>query len=208
VARGISAYKGVWHKAKESKPMPRTAIVPPDIDMPHAADSKETESSTLAQNAAPSIAPALLEHRYRLLVLVEHRHKLGRHLLEVGHRPPSQLAWAMLASFGHSFRPWAHARIFALGCYLGVDMAPELLRQLRHPWRIQRFRRTMFGLWRLLQILAHKKQKKPWPSWAFRLCLGLPPLAIWIYERQLQNLMAEAKGMADSKPASSWIRSM
>jgi len=208
VARGINAYKGVWRKAGESKRIPAAAIALLDIDMPQAPGSQETASNPLPQNAPPSIAPAHLDHRYRLLLLVEHRHKLGHQLLEAGHRMPSQLAWAMLSSFGHSFRPWAHARIFALGCYLGVDMSPEILRQLRHPWRFQRYRRSMCSLWRLLQILAHKNHKKPLPNWAFRLCLSLPPLAIWIYERKLQNLMAEAKGQSVPKRARSWLRSI
>ncbi len=165
----------------------------------HAASSTKAESS---HKPSPSgETPAFLEHRYRMLVLKEHQHRLGRDLLEAGHRDPWQLAWATVTSLGQSFRPWAHARIFALGCYLGVEMSPEILRQLRHPLWFRRYRRSMFGLWRLLEILVQKTGQKPLSRLMFRLFYLCPPLAILIYEKQLQAVLQKAQGTSPSPAA-------
>jgi len=115
-------------------------------------------------------------------------------LLEAGHRDPWQLAWAGCTSLGSSFRPWAHARIFALGCYLGVDMAPEILKQLRHPFWFRRYRRSMFGLWRLLEILVQKSGQKPVSRVMFRLFYFCPPLGMLIFEKRLQAVLRQAQG--------------
>lgn len=140
-----------------------------------------------------SESPEQLAHQYRMLVLREHRFKLGRDLLESGSQDPWFLAWMSVTSFGRSFRPWAHERIFALGCYLGVEMSPEILKQLRHPLFMSRYRRSMFGLWRLLEILAQKTGQKTGSRVFFRLFYLCPPLGVLIYEKKLQSLLRKAR---------------
>jgi hypothetical protein len=93
---------------------------------PAAHEQSRAEESDNLQVPSIQESPELLAHRYRMLVLREHRIKLGRELLERGHRSPWAFAWSSLASLGRSFRPWAHARIFALGCFLGAEMTPDV----------------------------------------------------------------------------------
>jgi hypothetical protein len=135
-----------------------------------------------------------LAHRYRMLVLREHRHKLGRDLLATGARDPWSLALESFTSLGRSFRPWAHDRIFALGCYLGIEMGPEVLKQLRHPLYIGCYRRSMLGLWRLLEMLAQKNGQKALSRWVFRLFYLCPPLGVLVYEKKLQAALRKAHG--------------
>ena len=154
-----------------------------------------------------------LAHRYRMLVLREHRYKLGRDLLETGARDPWSLAWESVTSLGRSFRPWAHERIFALGCYLGIEMSPEVLKQLRHPLFIGRYRRSMFGLWRLLEMLAQKAGQKPVSRLSFRLFYLCPPLGVLIYEKKLQALVRLKASSASAvssyaEPKGSGVRQM
>jgi hypothetical protein len=222
LAKHIASYKGIWKQAApapesrttqaESVPAssPKEGVTATEkksgpeapvkaetvlLDMivpatPAAGEGKETPQARMETvETADQLA-----HRYRMIVLREHRYKLGRDLLELGHQSPGSLAWASLTSLGRSFRPWAHARIFALGCYLGVEMAPEILKQLRHPLWISRYRRSMHGLWRLLEILAQKSGQKPASAFFFRLFHFCPPLAVFIYERQLQTLLRKAQG--------------
>lgn len=183
MAKTIASYKGLWIRQVE-KDVAALAITPevppPPLENVEASKSKDTADQ--------------LAHRYQMLVLREHRYKLGRDLLELGHREPTSLALASLTSLGRSFRPWAHARIFALACYLGVEMSPEILRQLRHPLWIGRYRRSMRGLWRLLEILAQKSGQKPVSRFFFRLFYLCPPLGVFIYERQLQSVLRKAQG--------------
>ncbi len=183
MAKTIASYKGLWNKplARDEVAAESAAKVPPN-------PLEQAEPQPLRESAEQ------LAHRYRLLVLREHRYKLGRDLLELGHREPFSLALASFTSLGRSYRPWAHARIFALGCYLGVDMAPDILRQLRHPLWIGRYRRSMLGLWRLLEILAQKTGQKPVSRFFFQLFYMCPPLAVFIYERQLQSVLRKAQG--------------
>jgi hypothetical protein len=162
------------------------SIAAPDIFVPAAEDSVDR-----------------LAHRYRMLVLRDHRHKLGRDLLHAGHPDPWLLAWAVCISFGRSFRPWAHARIFALACYLGVDMEPEILKQLRHPFWFGRYRRSIFGLWRLLEILAQKSGQKPVSRIMFRWFYCCPPLGVLIFEKQLQAILHLAQ---DKRPVVAPVR--
>lgn len=178
MAKTLGAYKGLWqHKVeKESAPQP----------LPAVTESRERESLEPSPHHETA---EQLAHRYRMLVLREHRYKLGRDLLETGARDPWSLAWESVTSLGRSFRPWAHDRIFALGCYLGIDMSPEVLKQLRHPLFIGRYRRSMFGLWRLLEMLAQKSGQKPVSRFGFRLFYLCPPLGILIYEKKLQALL-------------------
>lgn len=183
MAKTIASYKGLWNKpVGQGETGPETASAV-------AAKAPEPSESQPLKESADQLA-----HRYRLLVLREHRYKLGRDLLELGHREPLSLALASVTSLGRSYRPWAHARIFALGCYLGVDMAPDILRQLRHPLWIGRYRRSMHGLWRLLEILAQKTGQQPVSRFFFRLFYLCPPLAVFIYERQLQSVLRKAQG--------------
>jgi hypothetical protein len=153
-----------------------------------------TEGTGGPAHASSPESAEQLAHRYRLLVLREHRYKLGRDLLEAGSRDPWIIAFESIKSLGRSFRPWAHARIFALGCYLAVEMSPDILKQLRHPLRIGRYKRSMFGLWRLLEILAQKTGQKPVSRFFFRLFYLCPPLGIFIYERQLQAVLRQSQG--------------
>jgi hypothetical protein len=169
LAKTLGAYKGLWqHKVeKEAAPQP----LEPQETPPH-------------HEAANQLA-----HRYRMLVLREHRYKLGRDFLETSSQDPWSLAWESVTSLGRNFRPWAHDRIFALGCYLGIEMSPEVLTQLRHPLFIGRYRRSMFGMWRLLEMLAQKSGQKPVSRFVFRLFYLCPPLGVLIYEKKLQALL-------------------
>ncbi len=183
MAKTIASYKGLWNK-----PPAKEDLVPDTEAKVAAKPAVEVDAEPLRESADQ------LAHRYRLLVLREHRYKLGRDLLELGHREPLSLAFSSFTSLGRSYRPWAHARIFALGCYLGVEMAPDILKQLRHPLWIGRYRRSMWGLWRLLEILAQKTGQKPVSRFFFRLFYMCPPLAVFIYERQLQSVLRKAQG--------------
>ncbi|HET9237807.1 MAG TPA: hypothetical protein VFO10_11180 [Oligoflexus sp.] len=177
MAKTLGAYKGLWKDKVQTLA----------VSEPAAQPSLSTDPSP--QNESPD----LLAHRYRMLVLREHRYKLGRDLLETGSRDPWSLALESLTSLGRSFRPWAHDRIFAFGCYLGIEMSPEVLKQLRHPLFIGRYRRSMLGLWRLLEMLAQKNGQKAASRWVFRLFYLCPPLGVLIYERKLQALLRKAQ---------------
>lgn len=219
MAKTIAAYKGLWKQQGQTEVAPVEPAVPtkpkqtdnavawPSKNVTHDAAAAEklqdvndavAFASPLAQ-PGPHESAEQLAHRYRMLVLREHRYRLGRDLLELGHRDPWAVAWSMLSSLGLGFRPWAHARIFALGCYLSVEMSPEYLRQLRHPIWIGRYQRSMFGLWRLLEILAQKTGQKPGSRFFFRLFYLCPPLGVLIYERQLQSVLRKAQGRNAAK---------
>ncbi|WP_141733589.1 hypothetical protein [Oligoflexus tunisiensis] len=170
-----------------------------------ASPNSPAQDTAVPQHPIIQESPDLLAHRYRMLVLREHRHKLGRDLLDLGHRNPWALAWSSFTSLGRSFRPWAHARIFALGCYLGVEMAPEILKQLRHPLWLGRYRRSMRGLWRLLELMAQRSGQKPVSRFLFRLFYLCPPLGVLIYEKQLQSVLRKAQG-ASSAVASGMVK--
>jgi hypothetical protein len=223
LAKRIASYQGLWKQAAaapETKELKAEAVAASPCSGAVTLVEKEPESEAaarataatgipnakdfVAQDAGEGKASAQasaeametadqLEHRYRMIVLREHRYKLGRDLLELGHQSPWSLAWASLASFCRSFRPWAHARIFALACYLGVELTPEILKQLRHPLWIGRYRRSMYGLWRLLEMLAQKSGQKPASAFFFRLFHLCPPLAVLIYERQLQSMLRKTQ---------------
>jgi hypothetical protein len=214
LAKTIAAYKGLWKQQGQAEVAPvepaasmkpkqvDNAVAWPSNDARHhaAASEKLQDVNDVVASASPLAQPGpresaeQLAHRYRMLVLREHRYKLGRDLLELGHRDPWAVAWSMTSSFGRGFRPWAHARLFALGCYLSVEMSPEFLRHLRHPLWIGRYQRSMFGLWRLLEILAQKTGQKPGSRLVFRLFYLCPPLGVLIYERQLQSVLRKAQG--------------
>jgi hypothetical protein len=161
---------------------------------PAAHEQSRAEESDNLQVPSIQESPELLAPRYRMLVLREHRIKLGRELLERGHRSPWAFAWSSLASLGRSFRPWAHARIFALGCFLGAEMTPDVLQQLRHPLWIGRYRRSMRGLWKLLELMAQKTGQKAESRFLFRLFYLCPPLGVLIFEKQLQSVLRKAQG--------------
>lgn len=199
MAKRLGSFKGVWKQDSiaVSDAAPLDIAQPPAVVPNIAAEPR-------APSAGPIVIPLpaqLLEHRYRLLVLQDHRQKLGRDLLDLTYLEPGRVAWDTLRSLGKSFRPWAHERLFALGCYLGVDMAPEVLRQLRHPLHFARYRRSMFALWRLLEMLAQKAGHRPLSRWSFRLCYACPPLGLWIYERQLQTLLRTMHGSLENSRA-------
>ena len=190
MAKALGSYRGVWKQDTRTDATPELPVVAAASGAaPIPAPRVEAASPPIDTTPVIPLPPALLDHRYRLLLLQEHRHKLGRDLLEAGHREPWQLAWNTVASFGRNFRPWAHARTFALGCYLNIDMSPEILRQLRHPLHIRHYRRAMRGLWRLLELLAQKQGNRRLPRLLFRLSLFCPPLGILVYEKQLQGLL-------------------
>lgn len=202
MAKTLGAYKGLWQQnvQKESAPQP----------LPAVTESREAETQDAPTHCEST---EQLAHRYRMLVLREHRYKLGRDLLETGARDPWSLAWESVTSLGRSFRPWAHERIFALGCYLGIEMSPEVLKQLRHPLFIGRYRRSMFGLWRLLEMLAQKAGQKPVSRLSFRLFYLCPPLGVLIYEKKLQALVRLKASSASAvssyaEPKGSGVRQM
>lgn len=184
MAKTLGAYKGLWKdKAVSAEVESAASSSQISVALPRVPHSETAEQ---------------LAHRYRMLVLREHRHKLGRDLLETGTRDPWSLALEAFTSLGRNFRPWAHERIFALGCYLGIEMAPEILQQLRHPLFIGRYRRSMHGLWRLLEMLAQKNGQKAESRWVFRLFYLCPPLGLLIYEKKLQAVLRKAQGSSGS----------
>lgn len=190
MAKTLGAYKGLWQEKTatpqaERAPQETAAQAP---QLPLALPQNESKDHLPHHESAEQLA-----HRYRMLVLREHRYKLGRDLLETGVRDPWSLALESLTSFGRSFRPWAHDRIFALGCYLGIEMSPEVLKQLRHPLFFGRYRRSMLGMWRLLEMLTQKNGQKSVSRWVFRLFYLCPPLGVLIYEKKLLAALRKAQ---------------
>ncbi len=206
MARQLAKFKGVWQKPIG----PASEILALSGSDPgsQGRESCATEPELVfGQEDLQPLPQDLLDHRYRLLLLHERRRKLGEALLRDSAREPYQVAFHLMKTLGHSYRPWAHSRLFALSCLLGLDLSPNILRGLRHPWRIFRYRRTLKGLWKLIEIAMLKEQHRAMPNTAFMLSWVCPPLALWILERRLQALLVQAQDQVAQKSSKSMVRS-
>ena len=187
MAYSIRHYRGIWQpraesEAPASKNLPAVSIPPPESEIQDRPDS----------NGVDSWHRDLLHHQLTLLHLADHRQQLGRKFLLYSFGGPTQLLLTGMGSFGWNYRVWAHARLFALANYLNLELPPRILPSLRHPWHFFRYLNSTFWLWSLLGMVAGKELQPAPPVSLFRLTRVCPPLFIWLFERQLQNILGQS----------------
>lgn len=198
----LGKYKGLWQAGAETPAAENLAvskletaavapIIAPAAD-PVAVTKLETAAAApIIENAAvtrqeTAAAASIITPAAESAISSKAHENLGRQLIAAQKVSRLQLLslWTPLGFF--TWNTWAHARVFALACYCQVEIPEEALRGLRRPLAWLWYRKSSLALVRMLAIVEEKPKKQIF----LRKIRFIPPIFIWIFERQLKRAFA------------------